>query len=391
MTAVSTPAADRRSQARELTVRTDLSGGKTRHGMHHRMLGTVSVTTAALCWGTIGIATSFLPPGTNPLSIAAARMAVGGGVLLAIAARPSTVRPLLSGRRPVWVVLAMVAMAVDQLAYFTAIADAGMAIATVVSIGTIPLFAGLFSRLARARLSRRWLASTVGAVAGCVLLALHGAERGQHMMVGIGSSIAVGAVYALFTVISARLIATGASPQTTMALAFGGAAVFMSPILAGGSSRWLLTPAGAGVTLYLGLAATAGAYLLYGHALRTVPVPVVSTLVLVEPACATLLAITFLHEHLDRLTGAGLALLCLTLLAAEQPDSKPNPLPHPAPGRRDPSGPRTRRRSAKHKVTSRTHRTRRAPLAGPARTRTPRPEPRRQARHPDGPDPSVRA
>jgi DME family drug/metabolite transporter len=58
------------------------------------------------------------------------------------------------------------------------------------------------------------------------------------------------------------------------------------------------------------------AYLLYGHALRTLPVPAVSTLVLAEPAVATVLGVTMLGDVMDTLGEVGLGVLCVVLVAA---------------------------------------------------------------------------
>ncbi|MDQ1305696.1 MAG: drug/metabolite transporter, family [Actinomycetota bacterium] len=294
----------------------EIRPGPTRH----QTLGPLLVAMASAIWGTIGIATSFLPDGTSPQSIAGTRMAIGGSVLLALFARPSTVRPLVCVPRVlIWVILAVISMALYQASFFTAIANTGMAIASVVTMGCIPLFAGLLSRLAGLRLARRWVASTTGAVGGCALLTLHGAETGRHVLSGIGCAIMAGGFYSVFTVASARLIRTGACPRTTMAVTLAGAAVLMSPFVVAGSSRWLLTPSGITVAFYLGLVATVGAYSLYGAALRTVSVPVVSTLVLAEPAAAAMLAVALLGEDFDALTSTGFALISLALLATAIP------------------------------------------------------------------------
>lgn len=73
------------------------------------------------------------------------------------------------------------------------------------------------------------------------------------------------------------------------------------------------------MAVYLGLAATALAYLLYGHALRALPVPVVSTLVLAEPAVATVLAVAVLGETMDVPARAGLGILSMVLIATALP------------------------------------------------------------------------
>jgi DME family drug/metabolite transporter len=289
-----------------------------------RGFGPTSAILAATLWGTIGTAASLVPNGTDPLAIAAARAVLGGTVLMFIAARPTAVRLVLSSARAfLWLGLAGAAMALNQLTYFAAIEDAGPALTSVVTMSSIPVFSGLIARLSGSRLSRRWAITTAGAITGCTLLVINGMRLGEHVVSGIGYSLLAGAALAWFSTLVARLIAGGGDSTTTMALVFAVAGLLMSPILLAGPTQWLFTPAGAGVTLYLALAATVGAYRLYGHALRTVSVPMASTLILAEPAVATLLSVTVLGQHLDALSCAGLTLIGATLLAAALPQRPP--------------------------------------------------------------------
>jgi DME family drug/metabolite transporter len=287
-----------------------------------RAFAVAAVVLACLCWGTIGAVTSVLPTGTDPLSVAAARMFVGGAVLLAVVARPRAVRELVAGPGVGrWLAVAATAMAGYQFAYFTALADAGVAVGSVVDEGTVPLFVGVLVRLAGGRLSVQWQASTGGAIAGCALLLLHGAGCGERSVLGIGCALVAGASYALFTVGAARVIGVGGCPKTAMALIFGGAGLLMSPqLIAHGSLGRLLSPTCAAVVIYLGIVATAGAYLLYGYALRSVSVAVVSTLLLSEPAFAGVAGATVLGEQLGGLTGLGLGLLGFALVVAAIPE-----------------------------------------------------------------------
>lgn len=186
------------------------------------------------------------------------------------------------------------------------------------------------------------------------------------MPMGVGCAIAAGATYSLFTICAARVIAGGGSSRTTMALMFGGAGLAMSPVLMGGSSAWIISPIGLGVVAYLGLAATAGAYLLYGHALKSIPVPVVATLVLAEPASATVLAVGVLGEVFDPLAGVGLALLGLALLVVVTPDRSKGTRQDPAPVSRDRIGPRPAVRAGSGSMLTRSRR-----LAGRVRALRP--------------------
>jgi DME family drug/metabolite transporter len=142
------------------------------------------------------------------------------------------------------------------------------------------------------------------------------------VVLGIGLAILTGVACALFTIASTRVIAYNGSTSTTMALVLGTAGLTMSPLLLAAQPPWLLTRTGCAVVLYIGLVATAAAYLLYGYALGVLPVTVVSTLALAEPACATVLAVALLGETLNGLAGLGLAALTGSLLVMALPDGR---------------------------------------------------------------------
>ena len=204
-------------------------------------------------------------------------------------------------------------MAGYQICFFSAVRQTGVAIGTVVAIGSGPVFAGLISALTgSARLSLRWLIATAGAIAGCVVLLTGGRAAGVQLA-GAGLALAAGLCYACYAVAAAGLIAGGAAGRSVMAIMFGGGALVLLPVLLTGPVGWLLTLRGAVVVFELSVLATAVAYLLYGYGLRTVQVPVAVTLGLAEPVVAALLAVAVLDERLTGTAIAGLLLVGLAL------------------------------------------------------------------------------
>src|SRR5256885_13916464 len=107
--------------------------------------GFLLVALAALCWGTSGISGRIVAErsGLGPLDIAWHRMALRALVLLAGTALARRRRP---GRTPrltrgtgVRLLLVGAGLAAYQFAYFSAVATAGVSIATLVALGMAPL------------------------------------------------------------------------------------------------------------------------------------------------------------------------------------------------------------------------------------------------------------
>lgn len=271
--------------------------------------GAVAVLLGAAAWGSTGTAAHFAPAGASSASIGAARIVLGGAVLLGLAARPGQrdgLRQMLGAGWPARARLALAAVAVSgyQLCFFSAVKLTGVAIGTVLAIGSAPVFTGLISRLTGGpALTLRWLIATAAAIAGCTVLVTGGQGAGTALG-GVALALLAGVCYAVYAVTAARLISSGSSETVVMGALFGGAAILLAPVLVTTSTSWLLTGRGVAVTAYLGLVTTVLAYLLYGRGLRTLSAPVAVTLGLAEPVVAALLGVVVLGE---RLTGAALA------------------------------------------------------------------------------------
>ncbi|MBG0827406.1 EamA family transporter [Planomonospora sp. ID67723] len=281
----------------------------------------LAVVGAAVLWGTAGTA-GLLVTGVDPVSLAAARLVIGG-LVLAVAAG-AAVRAL--PRRGLLVAAAL-GVAAYQLCYFAAVSRTGVAVGTVVAIGSGPVFTGLLSwSLDKVPPTRRWAGATVAAVAGCAVLTGGGGEVRAD---GILLALLGGLIYASYAVAAARVIGAGASSDAVMGAMFGGAALVMLPVLLHTGTGWLADPRGLLTALYLGCATTALAYFLYGRGLRTTPVATAATLALAEPAVAALLGVAVLGEALTPVSAAGLLLLGTSLVVVALPDRPHKDAPVP--------------------------------------------------------------
>lgn len=287
--------------------------------------GPLLVLLAASLWGTTGTAQAFAPAAAGPVSVGAARIVFGGFALLAFAALRGEL-PALGGlwrrlgrRAPYLLVLGAAGVAAYQLCFFSAVARTGVAVGTIVTIGSAPVFTGLLVWLTRGgRPAARWFAATVVAVTGCAILTLGGRHAGVEIG-GVFLGLASGLGYAAYAIVSAAMIRVTGSVPAVMGALFGGGAVALLPVLVLSHPGWLATPSGALVAAHLAVVTTAVAYLLYGRALRTTPVATSATLALMEPAVATVLGLVVLGEHLGATGVVGLVLVGVALAVLAVP------------------------------------------------------------------------
>ena len=270
---------------------------------------------AAVLWGTTGTALAFAPEGAQPAVVGAVRLVIGGLALLVLASARGVLRDL-KGWPIVPTALAAVCMAAYQVFFFEAVATTGVAVGTIVAIGSAPLFAGGLGFLVRRESpGLRWMAATLLAVAGCALLTVPKAEVSVNP-VGVVLALGAGIAYATCTV-AAKGLLEERPPDAVMAVLFCLAAILLSPLLFVGDLTWLGEGRGIAVALHLGLVATAASYTLFARGLEAVPVATAVTLGLAEPFTAATLGVVLLAERLTGsvMLGAGLILAGLVVLS----------------------------------------------------------------------------
>ncbi|MBW4031736.1 MAG: EamA family transporter [Acidobacteria bacterium] len=281
--------------------------------------GVSALLLAALLWGTTGTAASFLPSDVSPLAVGASTMGVGGLLLLLAAPRMSW-SALRDPRARNWAVLGAVGVAVYPLAFYSAMHLAGVAVGNVVALGSGPTFAALFEWIGERRpLSRRWVVSTGIAVVGIVFLAVgraaDPAQTAPAALPGVVLGLIAGAAYALYAYASSRVIRLGHPSRGAMGAMFGIGAVPLLAVLLGVGAPLLQSFGTVAVAAYLAIGATLIGYVLFGIGLRTVRTSVATTITLLEPVVATVLAVMVVGERLAPVGWAGLLLVFAGLAA----------------------------------------------------------------------------
>jgi DME family drug/metabolite transporter len=276
------------------------------------LTGYLLILSAAVLWGTTGTAQTLAPAEATPPVLGLIRIILSG-ILLSLAA---LIRGEFSDRRfflrPIFLFTGL-CQAVFQLSYFSGIAYTGVAVGTMVAIGSCPIFAGLLGVIFdREKLTVPWITATVIAIAGLGLLTLGTRDSVQVDSRGIALALTAGFSYTLFTLLARRLIQARGS-DGIMGISFLVGSIYLLPVLYFYPAKWIYgSPRGILVVLYVGFISAALAYILYGRGLKYVKVSTVGTLTLAEPLTAAMLGIFFVGEHLTALSGTGMAAIFIS-------------------------------------------------------------------------------
>lgn len=283
----------------------------------------VLVLLAAALSGTTGTAQALGHVG-DPVVVGAGRLAVGGGALILITLTLGGRAALLAClRRPLigLTVIAAVALAICQSAFFSAVASTGVATGTVIALGTAPVVTGVCAAAVfRERLTRWWVAATGLAVFGCVVLVTADSQgAAQVSSAGVALAAAAGTGYGVYTTAAKALLNRGVPAAAAMAVTLSLGAVLLAPVLlVRGVELTGLRPLA--MLAWLGLVATAGSYLLFARGLTRLPAATVGTLNLAEPLIAALLGLLVLGERPGTRAAVGaLSLLTGLVFAARRP------------------------------------------------------------------------
>jgi DME family drug/metabolite transporter len=290
----------------------------------------VALVLASVLWGTTGTAASLLPGTVSPVAVGAVTMGVGGILLFGLSARRAVTVLGDPAARP-WLLLGAVGVVVYPLAFYSAMNLAGVAVGNVVALGSGPVFAALFEwAWERRGPGMLWLACTATAVLGIGLLAVGGGgdERrtGWPMTAGVLLGLLAGLAYALYTYASSRAIGLGHRPRGVMGGMFGVGAVGLVPVLLATGAPLLQSPLTVGVSAYLAVGPMLVAYLLFGIGLATLRSSSATTITLVEPLVATVLAVVVVGERLGVVGWIGLGLILTgvtAMTAARHPEKSP--------------------------------------------------------------------
>jgi DME family drug/metabolite transporter len=283
-------------------------------------------------FGTSGTAQELGPDSSTSLGVAAVRIAVGAITLWVFIwlwphgpSRDTVARSIGSNR--LLVLVGGVGVAVYTPLFLAGATRAGVAVATVVTIGSGPFFTGGLEWSLRGRRPRLgWLVGTIVTVGGGILLISGTAAPNKDVdLLGLAFALASGLGYAVYSVTAKTTMERGMDSTVALAVPFTIGAVILSLAAVTQPFDWLGTGSGLVMTLHLGILATGVAYVLYGFGLDRLTAATTVTLVLAEPLTAILLATVVLDETIDPLGWVGAAVVLSGLVVVGRMAEATNP------------------------------------------------------------------
>lgn len=288
--------------------------------------GILAILFASVVWGTTGTAATFAPE-VSPAAIGAAAMGIGGLLQAALAARR-----IAAAHQHLWqqrglLVLGGVSVMIYPLAFYASMRLAGVTIGTVITIGAAPLLSALIEYLTeRTRLSGRWMIGAAMGLTGMALICI--AEGGDHpqssndtlsVLLGVGLGLLGALTYALYSWTARGMMLRGTPSAVAMGATFGLGGLLLMPVLIMTGGPLLASWGNAAVGVYMALVPMFLGYICFGYGLARVPVSMATTLTLLEPVIAAILAVLIVGERLPSLGWAGVVLVTLCLVVITLP------------------------------------------------------------------------
>ncbi|MFE7121213.1 DMT family transporter [Streptomyces sp. NPDC057654] len=285
--------------------------------------GLLYVTVAAASWGTAGAAAAFLydSSGLGPLALTFWRTLGGLVLLLAVRAlrsrrsQPAAPRAYEPTRSRVTRILVTgVGFTVFQAGYFGAVAGTGLAVGTVLTMGTAPVLVAFGGRaLLGERIGAGGAVAVAGALTGLAVLMLGSGGTGTVRPAGVAFALLSAAAYATITLYTRHLGRQGraSDPRAATMTSFAVGSVCLLP-LAAVEGLWPHAHhlgRSLGMMAYLVAVPSVLAYGLFFAGLAAVRSTTVTVITLIEPVTAAVIAVALLGERLTAATALGTAVL----------------------------------------------------------------------------------
>lgn len=284
----------------------------------NKYLGILAVILASLLWGTTGTAATFAPA-LSPLFIGSFAMGMGGILQCGLATVKIVHDRALLAVHCRFLILGALAVAIYPLAFYSSMRLSGVTIGTVVSIGSAPILSAIIEYFSRDfQLNKQWAMGALLGIIGMVMLAFSDNAsttiQYTHVNLGILLGLVAGLTYALYSWSARQLMLKGVNTKAAMGATFGCGGLLLIPVMLITGSAFVNSWNNMAVGFYMALIPMFLGYRCYGFGLSKISASMATTITLLEPVIAAILAMLIVGECLSLIGWIGMLLIFICLI-----------------------------------------------------------------------------
>lgn len=293
-----------------------------------RIQGIIAIVIASILWGTTGTIATFAPE-VSAMAIGAVAMG-GGGLLQGLLALKGIKQNRLTlAKHWHYLVYGAIMVAIYPLVFYGSMRLAGVTVGTVISIGSAPLFSALLEFfLEKILVSKRWLLGAIIGLFGITLLCFSessntvGTTDTTNIIWGTLLGLLAGFSYAAYSWTARQMMNKGIASHIAMGATFGLGAILLIPVLLITGAPLITSWNNAMVGLYMALIPMFLGYVCFGFGLARVAASMATTITLLEPIVAAILAVIIVGEKLTDIGWIGTLLVFICLIFITLPGKK---------------------------------------------------------------------
>ena len=284
----------------------------------NKYLGILAVILASLLWGTTGTAATFAPA-LSPLFIGSFAMGIGGILQCGLATVKIVHDRALLAVHCRFLIVGALAVAIYPLAFYSSMRLSGVIIGTVVSIGSAPILSAIIEYFSRDfQLNKQWAMGALLGIIGMVMLAFSDNAsttiQYTHVNLGILLGLVAGLTYALYSWSARQLMLKGVNTKAAMGATFGCGGLLLIPVMLITGSAFVNSWNNMAVGFYMALIPMFLGYRCYGFGLSKISASMATTITLLEPVIAAILAMLIVGECLSLIGWIGMLLIFICLI-----------------------------------------------------------------------------
>ncbi len=269
--------------------------------------GPLMILLSSVFFSTTGTLQAFAPEQATPITITFVRMLLGAATLflwcLFVGKLPKEMGQI--PKKPLAIVVLSVLF--YQVFFFTATKQVGVAVGSVVAIGSTPIWAAIIAFLLfKTQPAKVWYPATAMAIGGVILI--NGTSFSVSSLLSLAAPMSAGLCYAVEITYAQQLVKK-LEPEPAMLLEMVLVSVLLLPVMAFVPVDWMFTTRGILVSIGLGVFTAGIAFTCFVCGLKYTSSTTASTLALSEPLLAACMGIFLLNESVTWQSATGIMLL----------------------------------------------------------------------------------